>query len=46
MAKKKNAAAQLLAKLRKKKLTPERRRQIARMGGHGKAAKRKARIKL
>jgi hypothetical protein len=37
----KNAAAQALVKLRNKKLSPERRAQIASAGGLGKAAKRK-----
>jgi hypothetical protein len=40
--KKKNVAAQALVKLRNKKLSPQRRAEIASAGGHGKAAKRKA----
>jgi hypothetical protein len=40
MAKKKNAAAQALVKLRNKKLSARRRAEIASAGGRGKAAKR------
>lgn len=40
----KNKAAQGLAKLRAKSLTPQQRSAIARLGGLAKAAKRKAEV--